>query len=244
MKYVIISDIHGNIDALESVLPEIEAEKPDRIICLGDIVGYGAAPSECLNKVRSIADVIISGNHDAGVVGKNSLDNFNPVAKEAIIWTKKQLSEVDLSFLKDLPLIHSENNLLFVHAVPSKPYSWSYIFTLGDAIEEFSFFLFLFCFVGHSHQPGIFYENGDGRHGMNVNSQCEIKSDFRYIINVGSVGQPRDGDPRACFGILDIEGDEGMFEFKRVPYNIEQAQKRILDAGLPEFLAIRLALGR
>ncbi len=244
MKYVIISDIHGNIEALNTVIPIIEGEKPDRIICLGDIVGYGASPSDCLKKIREIADIVVAGNHDFAVCGNTSIEYFNPIAKDAVLWTRKNISQEEIDYLRNLPLTHSENNILFVHSVPSEPQSWEYISTLGDAIEEFSFFTEKICFIGHSHQPAIFYEDRMKRHGIYINERLELREDYRYIINVGSIGQPRDGDPRAAFGILEIDKGNSIFQLKRVPYDIGKAQEKILKNGLPEFLAMRLAMGK
>jgi len=182
MKYVIISDIHGNIEALNAVIPVIKGEKPDKIICLGDIVGYGASPSECIQKTKEIADVVIAGNHDFAVCGKTSIEYFNPIAKDAVLWTRENISDIEMDYLRGLPLIYSEDNILYVHSVPSEPQSWEYILTLGDAIEEFSFFKEKICFVGHSHQTAIFYEDGMKKHGIYIKERLELKEDYRYII--------------------------------------------------------------
>ncbi len=244
MKYAIISDIHGNIEALNTVILALKKEKPDKVICLGDIVGYGASPSECIQKTKEIADVVIAGNHDFAVCGKTPIKFFNPIAKEAVLWTRENITGAEMDYLKSLELTYSENNILYVHSVPSEPQSWEYIQTLGDAIEEFSFFKEKVCFVGHSHQPAVFFEDEMKRHGIYIKERLELKKDYRYIINVGSVGQPRDGDPRSAFGILEIDNGNFIFELKRVSYNVGKAQEKILKSGLPEFLAMRLAMGR
>ncbi len=235
----IISDIHGNLEAFQAVLEDIEKEGIKEIYCAGDVVGYGADPNECVEIVRERNIPCVAGNHDYAVTGKMSLQYFNPVAKEAIEWTMRVIKPENLEFLRKLPLtMHIGKNLL-VHAVPSNPASFDYILTLGDAIREFMFFREKICFHGHSHHPVIFIER-EKRHGVIFEDEVEIMEDVRYLVNVGSVGQPRDGDPRACYCILR----EDRIEIRRVPYPIEIAQRKILDAGLHPYLAERLAAGK
>lgn len=235
----IISDIHGNLEAFEAVLKDIEGLGIEEIYCAGDIVGYGANPNECVEIVRDRKIPCVAGNHDYAAIGKMSLQYFNPVAKKAIEWTSRVLKAENIKFLNELPLsMHIKENLL-VHAIPSNPASFDYILTLGDAIREFMFFKEKMCFFGHSHHPVIFIER-EGRHGIVFEEEVEIREDVRYLVNVGSVGQPRDGDPRACYCVLK----EKRIEIRRVSYPIETAQRKILDAGLHPYLAQRLAVGK
>lgn len=232
MKIAFISDIHGNIEALTTALQSIEKRKVDRIACLGDIVGYGANPSDCLKLVRQHTDKIILGNHDAAAVGKESLYFFNDYARQAALWTRNTLDEEEKEFLEALPMEISEDGLHFVHGTPRSPQSWNYIFSHYDVTFEFAAIKGHTCFVGHSHVPGDYHEK-DAKLGN--------QGKDRRIINVGSVGQPRDRDPRLCFALYDTESKE--LELVREEYDIASAAKKIRKAGLPEFLAERLEHG-
>lgn len=232
MKYAFLSDIHGNLEALTVALETLEALSVDRMICLGDIVGYGANPRECLHLIRERADVIILGNHDAGVIGKDDLTWFNDFARQAVLWTQTVLTDEDKDFLRSLPLEGSENDLHFVHGTPHDPGGWHYIISALDVFQQFSFIKGQTCFVGHSHVPGDFWEKppASGNDGTG-----------KRIINVGSVGQPRDRDPRLCFAVYDAE--KGDLELIRAEYDIQTAATKIRKAGLPDFLAERLSWG-
>ncbi len=239
MRYAIISDIHSNLEALDVVRLEIERIKPDVVICLGDIVGYGASPNECVEMVMEIADVCIAGNHDWGVIGKTDLSYFNRYAREAALWTIRNIQPSARQYLEGLDLAHSmKGHLRFVHATPGDPDSWNYIFTTADVIRESRRFDEKICFVGHSHVPCIIEIQKDQKITVLYGSS-EIKEDCRYIVNVGSVGQPRDGDPRACLCIY--EGDRVRIE--RFEYDKELARKKIIEAGLPSILGDRLLWG-
>ena len=241
MRYGLISDIHGNLEALEAALGDLAKERIDEYLCIGDIVGYGANPRECIKIVRELElKALIAGNHEWGVLGFLDIDYFNEYAREAILWTKNILNHHETDYLKSFKLSWSEGCMTLVHGSLEEPQEFYYIFDPKDADKTLKLQKTQLCFVGHSHMPGIFYS--DGKVANRVNSlKTRIEADKRYVINIGSIGQPRDGDPRASFAVYDE--DEGIVEIKRVPYDIERAQAKILATGLPTTLALRLAEG-
>ncbi|RMF68269.1 MAG: metallophosphoesterase [Calditrichaeota bacterium] len=242
MKYAIISDIHGNLEALDSVLAEIDKRGADTIVCLGDIVGYGPNPNECVETVKSRAEITLAGNHDYAPLGKLDLSYFNPWARRAIEWTAEHLTEDSISFLQNLPLRAELDGFTIVHSTPLEPDQWNYITTIGEAVSNFAEFDSQICFIGHSHVPTVIAVDEKQDFRVLKDNPLEIRDQLRYIINVGSVGQPRDFNPRAAFGLYDNE--EKRFELVRVPYNIGETQSKILSSGLPAFLAERLELGQ
>jgi diadenosine tetraphosphatase ApaH/serine/threonine PP2A family protein phosphatase len=240
MTTAILSDIHANLDALEAVLAVLDERKPARILCLGDVVGYGASPNECCELVRRSCPVTLLGNHDAAVAGRMDYTRFNVHARTAALWTAKVLTQPHRDWLQALPLMHSYGSFACVHASPASPRAWEYVFDRYDAEPQFQYFTEPVCFIGHTHQPAA-YELRDTGCAPVTSPRLRLHPERRYIVNVGSVGQPRDRDPRASV-VLYHEG-AGEIEFLRVPYDIESAQKKILDAELPHFLAARLATG-
>jgi diadenosine tetraphosphatase ApaH/serine/threonine PP2A family protein phosphatase len=238
--YVVISDIHSNLEALEAAGREIEKIGPDKVLCLGDIVGYGASPNECIEITKKLAAVTVAGNHDCGVTGQTDITYFNRYAREAIVWTARTLDQAAMDYLRGLPLSHGEDGLRIVHATPRDPGRWNYIFTHQQAMDEFQAFTERICFVGHSHQPCVF-ELMDADTIIMNSDRVTIRDGRKYIVNVGSVGQPRDGDPRASLCIYDQS--EGEVMITRFAYDVEGAQRRIRDAGLPQILANRLSWG-
>lgn len=233
MRTAIISDLHGNLEALEAVLVSIRAEGVDRVVCLGDIVGYGADPGACIDRVRAVCDFAVLGNHDAAAVDVSMTERFSSHAAEAIRWTRAQLSNEHLQYLRGLPLTHLEPDQIFVHASPLEPSTWNYVFDAIDAREALSAFERGICFIGHTHTPALFRDR---------KATGPLRRDERAIINVGSVGQPRDGDREASYGIFDDEA--WTYRNLRVPYDIETAAKKIRESGLPSRLADRLLVGR
>ncbi len=225
MKIAVISDIHSNLEALEVVLKKIENEKADKIYCLGDIVGYGPNPNECVNLIRSVADKVVMGNHDSAVVNQTDILLFNAYAREATEWTRRVITDDNYEYIVELPLKKSVNDLLLVHSTPLIPEDWNYILTQYGADKQFNFFSEKVCFVGHSHRSEVFKSIDD-----------------RMIINSGSVGQPRDGNPEACFVIYDTETYE--YKFHRKMYDVKATFKKIVKVGLNEFLGERLLVGR
>ncbi|MFQ5864799.1 MAG: metallophosphoesterase family protein [bacterium] len=242
MRYAIISDIHGNLEALQKVLTQIDNEKIDQILCLGDVVGYGPNPNECVDIVRKKSKITLAGNHDYAPLGKLDISYFNPWARSAINWTADELTQSSIDFLLNLPLKIEIDSFTIVHSTPHNPEEWNYIITIGDAIRNFPEFESQVCFVGHSHVPLIIAEDDKGEYQVINENPLKLKRNNRYIINVGSVGQPRDLNPRAAFAIFDTK--EATYELFRVEYDMTETQRKIRDSGLPEFLADRLEKGQ
>jgi diadenosine tetraphosphatase ApaH/serine/threonine PP2A family protein phosphatase len=232
--------VHSNLEALESVI-EVLGKSVDTWVCLGDIVGYGANPNECVEIVRDLSTHVIAGNHDRAAVGLTDSDYFNPIAKSAIVWTGRTLKEENRKYLKTLELTMTINDSYFVHSSPSNPSSWQYIFSLDDAVHEFSYFREKLCFVGHSHLAFTIREH-EGHHQVVEDLEFTLNKSDRYLVNVGSVGQPRDLDARACCVTWDDEAS--IIRFIRTEYDVTKVQEKIIGAGLPQFLADRLKYGR
>ena len=232
MRIAIISDIHANLEALSAVLEDILRRQADRIVCLGDIVGYGADPADCVTLVREHASFSVLGNHDAASFSPQQRAYFNPLALEAVRWTAGQLDEKHTSWLRQLPYRVSFENLLFVHSAPRAPEEWDYVFGGMEARMQGRYFFERICFIGHSHIPGIHPLDSD---------VGEYSPAHRFIINVGSVGQPRDGDWRSSYGLLDTVA--GTYDNHRIAYDVDAAMRKILDRGLPPRLAQRLKAG-
>ena len=229
MRYAVISDIHSNLEALTAVLGEIGKKHAEEIICLGDVVGYGANPDEVAEIVRQEVRYTVRGNHDDALFDDTTFSMINPFAKAAIIYSQDLLSDQNREWLRGLPLTHELDDILLVHASPSDPHGWKYVFSESDAVIELTSFEKKVCLIGHTHVPVIFKSE---------------KSDTaaRELINVGSVGQPRDGDRRASFGIIDT--NDLTYANFRVEYDYKMAGTKIVAAGLPAFLADRLARGK
>ena len=242
MRYAILSDIHGNLEAFEAVLNDLAGTDIQKLIFLGDIVGYGPSPEECIALLRGKFDVMIAGNHDWAVTGKTDINTFNSVAKHAIEWTIAHLSPDDKKFLTELPLKKEEEGLTFVHASPLNPQDWVYVFSGYEAVRNLRAVKNDLCFVGHSHIPSVFVLNEFGELFFSKKfSEIVLEGKIRFLINVGSVGQPRDGSSLASYGILDMK--KRVFYLRRVRYSFETTQKKIISAGLPSILAERLARG-
>ena len=242
-RYILISDIHGNLEALQAVLSYSADFEPFQLYCLGDVVGYGANPRECLDVLRREANLILAGNHDLAVADVIDWDDFNPMAREAVEWTRGELAEDDIATLANLPLVYIDGDYCFTHASPVDPMEFKYIRTLDDVAEVLSSIGQRFCFVGHTHLPILMRMNvKKGRMEVVSATKIRIEDGYRYFVNVGSTGQPRDNNPDACMVILDE--DQETLEFLRVPYDIPTCQDKILEQGLPSYLAERLVLAR
>lgn len=263
MKIGIMSDIHSNLEALQVVLDDMAQEGVGKIVCLGDIVGYGANPNECVEKVKESGIVSVRGNHDEVAVTGDA-DRFNKYARAAVLWTADKLTAENRKFLKSLPYIISNDDFTIVHSAPGNPEKWEYITSIFEAAHHI--YDHKLCFIGHLHRPMVFVADNEGE-GLSYNKNTSLKrsgrrsgresgihhlnmigcattpidKDKHYIINVGSVGQPRDGDPRASYGVYDT--DASTFQLKRVCYDIKLAQQKIYDTKLPQRLAERLAEG-
>jgi diadenosine tetraphosphatase ApaH/serine/threonine PP2A family protein phosphatase len=242
MSIVILSDIHSNLESFEAVLKDSAHELVDQVLFLGDIVGYGADPDRCIEILRGLTTTTVAGNHDWAAVGLTDTGYFNPVARAAVEWTADVITSDHAFFLRALPLRMSLPGMLLVHATPHQPEVWDYIFSVDDASTCFKHFDQQLCFTGHSHTPVTFMQDSEGNISVVADSTFTLRESYRYLVNVGSVGQPRDGDPRAAYGIYKPE--EASFTLRRVPYDIRRAQEKIRAAGLPPFLAARLAEGR
>jgi len=239
MKLAVISDVHANREALDAVMDSIKERSVDRIICLGDLVNYGIDFEYCINTIRQETDVCLLGNHDSTVIGRDPLWIMNLEAQKSARWTEEHISEEYKVYLESLKLAHSEDNMLFVHGSPGDPERWGYIINWFDAENQFDNFHETFCYVGHSHVPVIFNHQERGnryREGIH-----HLGSDGKFIINVGSVGQPRDGDPRACYVVFNEE--MGTIEFIRVSYDVMRASKKIASSGVSDFNAQRILIG-
>jgi predicted phosphodiesterase len=241
MRWGIFSDIHSNLEAFRAVLAALAKEQIDKYLFLGDIVGYGADPSECIAEIKKLSPEIIAGNHDWASVGLFDIAYFNPQAKAAVLWTSQNISDEDKQFLRNLRLIYQEDELTLVHGSLCNPEQFKYIVDIYSAKENFPQLHTKICFIGHTHAPVIFAQEGE-RYTTTVQSKIRLEDYQNYIVNVGSVGQPRDGNPQAAYVVYDSE--KKLVQIKRVFYDIIRAQQRIIKAGLPRILAERLAVGR
>ncbi len=240
MRYAILSDIHANYDALEAVLKELEKENIDEYVCVGDIVGYGAEPDRCVDRIKKLVVACVAGNHDFATIEKTNIEFFNTYAKEATLWTRNKLSEEDKQYLKDLKLVEDVGDFTVVHGTLYAPALFDYIQTTFDAYLSLQVLKSNLCFVGHSHVPISFFL--DDAVTYSVEPEIDLKPGVKAIINVGSVGQPRDDNPKAAYAIYDTE--QSKVWVRRAEYDIEAAAKKIMDAGLPEILGERLKYGR
>jgi diadenosine tetraphosphatase ApaH/serine/threonine PP2A family protein phosphatase len=241
MRVLIISDIHANLAALEAVLTD--ASEVEAVWCLGDLVGYGPDPNECIRRVEALPGLqCILGNHDAAALGQIDTDTFNPEARRALLWTQDSLDAGSLAFLRALPEKIETGLVTLAHGSPRQPV-WEYLLDTHSATRSFEYFQTSFCFVGHTHLPVVFHLARDRRYARLwvPDTVQQLPLTPRAIINPGSVGQPRDRDPRAAYAIFSTE--DQVWEFRRVAYDIAAVQERMKRAHLPERHAARLAGG-
>lgn len=241
MRYAVVSDLHSNIEALAAVLGAVDDLGIDGVLCLGDLVGYGADPNEVIDLIRTRTVNVVRGNHDHAAVEPGHEAYFNPWGQAAIRWTRGRLTRENRRYLYDLPLALSVGGVRLVHACPSEPDTWRYIMDADDAAVEFDSFDEAVCFIGHSHVP-LCAVSAAGSVATLLDEEVPIEDGKQYLVNVGSVGQPRDGDPRASFGVLDL--DRRTVRRHRVQYDAGAAREKILAAGLPRFLGDRLLRGQ
>jgi len=225
---------------LRVVLEDAKKQNCTHYVCLGDVVGYNANPKECLDIIRDTGMPSVKGNHDEYCSSETNLEGFNPHAAEAIQWTRQQLTEEDRQWLKELKYIRLVASFQIVHATLDGPQRWGYVFDRLAAAASFTYQNTAVCFFGHTHVPVAFIRDSVVRGG--TYSKFKIEPGRKYFVNVGSVGQPRDGNPKAAYAIYDM--DEGSVELRRLDYDISAAQAKIMAAGLPPRLAERLALGK
>jgi predicted phosphodiesterase len=242
MKYGFFSDVHSNLEALQVVMADFQKEKLDQVFFLGDAVGYGPDPNECTSLIDQVAEVKLMGNHDYAALGLIETSLFNEYAQKSMEWTTSVLTEKSLKILSSFPMDHRFDQSYLVHSTPKQPQEWNYIFDLDDAEENFKFFKRQICIIGHSHFPAII-KKYDGRHCfLEQETWTQIEKEFKYIINIGSVGQPRDGSNLACYLVLDSRKKRAAL--KRLPYDYEKTQAKMEKRGLPQFLIDRLAVGK
>lgn len=240
--YAILGDIHANIDALNVVLEDARSQGVTDFVCVGDVVGYNSAPAECVRIIRDLGCPVVRGNHDHYVSYLDTnLADFQTNAAQVVEWTRSQLSEDDIQWLHNLPLHRPVMGFMLVHATLDKPDHWGYVFDNQQAEANFSYQYTQLCFHGHTHVPIIYSNEPEGvMHYDPVDFQLELGQ--RLFVNVGSVGQPRDGNPRASYVIYDMS--QRVIRFRRLDYDVEAAMERNRLAGLPEKCAARLAIGR
>jgi predicted phosphodiesterase len=243
MRYAIISDIHGNVEALQAVLDDIKKKSVDAIICLGDIVGYYPDPEKCVELIKKHAQHCVAGNHDYAAIGRIDTGNFTYYAFAAMEWTKANISEETKQYLGTLPLTYEKDGMFFTHSSPSNPQGWVYVFPDSEeaVFEAFNSLTYRLNFIGHTHWPSIMIQSED-RIMLHSEHTIKYNAEHYYLVNVGSVGQPRDFDSRACYVIGDTE--EQTISLVRVYYDFTITQRKIRNNHLPLFLAERLEKGR
>jgi len=243
MVYAVLSDIHSNLSAFQAVLTFLKTRPIDRIICLGDIVGYAGYPNECIELVRDCGITTIMGNHDAGAVETLDISWFNEPAAAALLWTQQKLAETNRAFLRPLDYTVLQDTTVFTHACLSNPEEFRYLVSPNDALADFGEMRaqgYGVCFVGHTHIPGVFVDSGT-RTAVVREREITLQSSNRYVVNVGSVGQPRDRDNRACCCIYN--DTLGLVQWVRLEYDIHSEQEKIRQEGLPLLFAERLSRG-
>jgi len=241
VKFIIFSDVHSNLEALQSFCRATESVLHDKKVCLGDIVGYNADPNPVVEWIREEVDFALAGNHDYCVLNQTDASYLNPAAYQACAWTRRNLTQSNKNFLDTLPIEIEEDGIYWVHSSPFEPKKWHYVSTIKSAEKNFNYFEQAICFIGHSHIPGIFEKNKNNKIYSHDTSKLELDPDSRYIINVGSLGQPRDGNPDPVFVFYDSVTH--IVEFCRFSYDLLSTQQKIMVCGLPSSLADRLRNG-
>ena len=238
--YAVLGDIHSNLEALTVVLEDAAERGANAFVCVGDVVGYNANPAECLEKIKEIDAVVCRGNHDHYCSHDECLEDFHPLAANVIDWTRKQLTSAQLQYLKELKYYVRLNGFTVVHSTLDMPEKWGYVFDSLEANAHFNYQSTSLCFHGHTHVPLVFEKSSRARR-LNVD-KLNLSLGVKYFVNVGSVGQPRDGNPDASYVLYNMENRE--IEFRRLKYDVAKAQRKVRKVGLPERLAERLALGK
>ena len=240
MRFAVFSDLHANLEATEAVMADAHAKDCTHFVCLGDLVGYNANPHECVEIVRTLDCPVVKGNHDEQACLNESSRGFNDLAEQAITWTREHLTEGDKEWLSELRFTRQVRDFTIVHATLDTPNEWGYVFNNLDAVASFTYQHTTVCFFGHTHVAGAFIR--DAGVTRVKTEQLLIEPGKKYFINTGSVGQPRDGDPRAAYCVYDTETN--IVEQRRIRYDMPKTQRKIIAAGLPRLLADRLELGR
>lgn len=240
-KFAILGDIHSNLDALNVVLDDCRSQGVTDFLCTGDVVGYNACPRECLEIIRDLGCPVVMGNHDHYVSSVQNLEDFNPHAAAVIEWTREQLTEEEMTYLANLPFVKTTMGITLVHSTMDVPENFGYVFDHLQAEAHFTHQVTPLCFHGHTHCPMVYEKQLSAVYRIDA-QDFRLPIGRKYFVNVGSVGQPRDGDPRAAYAIY--EPKSRALSFRRLDYDIAAAQERIRLAGLPERLAERLEVGR
>lgn len=240
MRFAIFGDVHANLHALDAVLADAKERACTHYVCMGDVVGYNAFPKQCIDLIRNLECPVVKGNHDEQASMLGDQEGFNPLAEEAMTWTREQLTNDDKEWLRSLRLQRQVRDFTIVHATLDTPHKWGYVFNQLDAAASFSYQHTSVCFIGHTHSPKAYVRDGSVRTiPLDI---LTLQKGKRYLVNVGSVGQPRDGDWRSAYCIYDT--DDGELQLRRIEYDLPAAQAAIIEAGLPRKLAERLAVGR
>jgi diadenosine tetraphosphatase ApaH/serine/threonine PP2A family protein phosphatase len=242
VKIAVYSDVHANLEAFQAILRDIDRQNVDMKLFLGDIVGYGPNPNECIELLRENSDVVLGGNHDWAAVGFTDDSYFNHYARASMNWTREKLTEENMEYLKTLKPGQLMDDIQLVHATPLEPDQWHYIMSMQDAQVNYPFLEKDLCFIGHSHQP-VIIEYLDGTNIMPIRDLYKtLDNNRKYVINVGSVGQPRDSNPDACYLVYEKETRD--IQYRRVAYDIKRVQKKMARQKLPQYLIDRIAIGR
>jgi len=241
MRFIIFSDVHSNLEAKQSFCLALKSIPHDKKVCLGDIVGYNADPNPVVDWIREEIDLVLAGNHDRYALSQKDSSNLNSAAYQSCSWTRVNLTKINRNFLDTLPIEKEEWGIYWVHSSPFEPKKWHYVSTKISAEQNFDYFEQDICFLGHSHLPCIFEKNKKNKVFSHDISKMELDPESRYIINVGSLGQPRDGNPDPVFVLYDSTSH--IVEFHRFSYDIPSTQQKIIFCGLPSSLADRLSYG-
>lgn len=242
MTVALISDIHGNLEALESVLEDIDGRGVSAVYCLGDVVGYGPDPAPCLHRVAEHCDIMLKGNHEQYAVDGIPEKQLSEMAQVSALWTREQLGDSERAIIDRFEVSRQLADILLVHASPFEPESWHYVLDEREAERAFESTDCDLCFFGHTHLPTTFAQIGDGSVRARIGHDFDPEPDIRYLINVGAVGQPRDRDPRACYVTFDTE--QRAVQYHRVDYDIDATQGKMRRADLPGLLVDRLKVGQ
>lgn len=242
MRYAIFADVHSNLQAYEAVIKDSKDNDVADYLCAGDIVGYGAQPHECIKLTKDIAAKAIVGNHDCAAVAGIETGNFNQHARCAVLWTQAQIDDIEADYIRSLKFIYEEDDITLVHGSLYHPEEFDYVLDISEAGRSMRIQTTQLCFIGHTHVPEIFFASEKGPIEESSATEVIVQEGFRYLINVGSVGQPRDRDRRSCYCIYDTSLKK--ISIRRVEYDVGAAQDKILRAGLPSALAKRLSRGR
>jgi predicted phosphodiesterase len=242
VRLALVSDIHANLEALQAVLRDLDSQKVDQVVCLGDVVGYGADPVACLDLVAKHCTVTLMGNHEYSVLGRMDGQALNEAASTSLLWTREQLDDRLIDMIERFPMDHWFDNIQLVHSSPFQPNNWHYILTPRAAERALGATDAFICFFGHTHLPTIFSIGEDGQVRSRFGHDFQPLEENRYLVNVGSVGQPRDDDPRSCYVIYD--SDSVDVHVRRVDYDYTVTQQKMAVANAPAHLIERIAIGR